>query len=52
MNEMEDCGAVYRQHGKPVDPFALLKEEGGNIVRVRIWVNADLDEIQQLSPTC
>jgi arabinogalactan endo-1,4-beta-galactosidase len=39
VNEMEDCGAVYRLHGKPIDPFALLKKEGGNIVRVRIWVN-------------
>jgi arabinogalactan endo-1,4-beta-galactosidase len=39
VNEMEDCGAVYRLGGKPIDPFALLKREGGNIVRVRIWVN-------------
>ena len=39
VNEMEDCGAVYRLRGKAIDPFALLKREGGNIVRVRIWVN-------------
>ena len=39
VNEMEDCGAVFRLHGKPVDAFKLLKREGGNIVRVRIWVN-------------
>jgi arabinogalactan endo-1,4-beta-galactosidase len=39
VNEMQDCGAVYRLHGKPIDPFALLKKEGGNLVRVRIWVN-------------
>jgi len=39
VNEMEDCGAVYRLHGKRIDPFKLLKREGGNIVRVRIWVN-------------
>ncbi|WP_294332978.1 arabinogalactan endo-1,4-beta-galactosidase [uncultured Sphingomonas sp.] len=37
VNEMEDCGAVYRERGKPVDPFALLKAKGGNIVRVRLW---------------
>lgn len=41
VNEMEDCGAVYRFHGKPIDPFALMKKAGGNIVRVRIWVNAN-----------
>ena len=40
VNEMEDCGAVYRLHGKPIDPFRLLKKEGGDVVRVRIWVNA------------
>jgi arabinogalactan endo-1,4-beta-galactosidase len=39
VNEMEDCGAIYRLNGKPIDPFALLKKMGGNIVRVRIWVN-------------
>jgi len=39
VNEMEDCGAVYRLHGKTADPFALMKREGGNLVRVRIWVN-------------
>lgn len=36
-NEMEDCGAVFREKGKPVDPFVLLKQKGGNIMRVRIW---------------
>lgn len=39
VNEMEDCGAVYRLKGKSIDPFALFKKEGGNLVRVRIWVN-------------
>ncbi|GAA0734026.1 arabinogalactan endo-1,4-beta-galactosidase [Sphingomonas japonica] len=40
VNEMEDCGAVYRKDGKPVDPFALLAAQGGNVVRVRIWNDA------------
>lgn len=40
VNEMEDCGAVYRDHGRPVDPFAMMKAKGGNIVRVRIWNDA------------
>jgi arabinogalactan endo-1,4-beta-galactosidase len=39
-NEMQDCGAVYRQHGKPVDPFVLMHRAGGNLVRVRIWNDA------------
>lgn len=40
VNEMDDCGAVYRKVGKRVDPFALMKSAGGNLVRVRIWNNA------------
>jgi arabinogalactan endo-1,4-beta-galactosidase len=39
VNEMEDCGAVYRLHGHVTDPFRLFKREGGNLMRVRIWVN-------------
>jgi len=39
-NEMQDCGAVYRSHGKPVDPFVLMRRAGGNLVRVRIWNDA------------
>lgn len=40
VNEMEDCGAIFRSGGKPVDPFTLLAGKGGNIVRVRIWNDA------------
>lgn len=38
-NEMADCGAVYRRDGKPIDPFALVRQSGGNLVRVRLWNN-------------
>ncbi len=40
VNEMEDCGAVFRKNGRAVDPFALFAAEGSNIVRVRIWNDA------------
>lgn len=40
VNEMDDCGAVYRKDGKPADPFALMRAAGGNLVRVRIWNDA------------
>ncbi|MFM9827356.1 MAG: arabinogalactan endo-beta-1,4-galactanase [Sphingomonas sp.] len=39
VNEMEDCGAVFRARGKRVDPFAYMHARGGNIVRVRLWNN-------------
>ena len=40
VNEMEDCGARYRDAGRRVDPFALLRARGGNVVRVRLWNDA------------
>lgn len=49
VNEMEDCGAVYRAGGKPVDPFVLMKAKGGNIVRVRIWNDAKWTKYSDLA---
>jgi arabinogalactan endo-1,4-beta-galactosidase len=49
VNEMEDCGAVYRNKGKPVDPFELIKDEGGNLVRVRIWNDATWTKYSNLA---
>lgn len=40
-NEMEDCGAVYREAGKPVDLFTLFKAHGANVARVRIWTDGN-----------
>src|SRR4051812_40650442 len=40
VNELWDCGTIFRSHGKPVDPFAFMKAQGGNLVRVRIWNDA------------
>lgn len=41
VNEMEDCGAVYRDKGKPQDPFELFARKGANLIRVRLWHNPD-----------
>ena len=40
VNEMEDCGAVYRENGQAVDPFELFARRGANLVRVRLWNDA------------
>ena len=37
VNEMEDCGAHYRQNSELADPFAIFKTHGTNLVRVRLW---------------
>jgi arabinogalactan endo-1,4-beta-galactosidase len=38
-DEMEDCGAIYRDGGKQKDVYALFKEHGTNLIRLRLWVN-------------
>ncbi len=37
VNEMEDCGAQYRDRGVRSDPFVILHSHGANLVRVRLW---------------
>lgn len=54
VNEMEDCGAVYRVDGQPTDAFELFRDVGTNLVRVRLWNDAsawtpysDLDDVKE-----
>ena len=37
VNEMEDCGAVYKEEDETKDPFELMEDHGTNLVRVRLW---------------
>jgi len=37
VNQMEDCGAVYREAGVAKDPYAIFADHGTNLVRVRLW---------------
>lgn len=39
-NEMEDCGAVYRENGTPTDVYRMFKDHGANLIRIRIWNDA------------
>lgn len=40
VNEMEDCGAIYKNDkGVAQDPYKIFKEAGTNLVRVRLWNN-------------
>jgi arabinogalactan endo-1,4-beta-galactosidase len=41
VNEMDDCGAVYRENGEVRDPFELFADHGANLVRARLWHNPD-----------
>lgn len=37
VNQMEDCGGVYRENGVARDPYAIFADHGTNLVRVRLW---------------
>ncbi|MCB0459398.1 MAG: glycosyl hydrolase 53 family protein [Flavobacteriaceae bacterium] len=40
VNEMIDCGAVYKNDEEITeDPYKIFKDQGANLVRVRLWNN-------------
>ncbi len=40
VNEMEDCGAVYKNgEGQVADAYQIFKDAGANLVRLRLWHN-------------
>ena len=48
VNELEDCGAVYRHEGEASDPYAIFAGKGANIVRLRLWHTPDWTEYSTL----
>ncbi len=38
-NQMEDCGAVYKEDGVPKDVYQIFADHGANLVRLRLWVD-------------
>ena len=41
LKRIEDLGGVYRDAGKPKDALEILREKGANVVRLRLWVAPD-----------
>lgn len=42
VNEMIDCGAVYKNEDNQIkDPYTIFSEAGANLVRVRLWHDPD-----------
>ena len=48
INELEDCGTVYRASGEIRDPFDILADKGANLARFRLWHNPDWTEYSTL----
>lgn len=41
VNELEDCGAIYRVEGAARDPYEIFHDAGANLVRLRLWHTPD-----------
>ncbi|MBK6904163.1 MAG: glycosyl hydrolase 53 family protein [Saprospirales bacterium] len=39
VNQMEDCGAVYKEDMQPKDVYQIFADHGTNLVRVRLWLD-------------
>ncbi len=39
VNEMEDCGVIYKENKVAKDPYRIFADHGGNLVRLRLWKN-------------
>jgi arabinogalactan endo-1,4-beta-galactosidase len=37
VNEMEDCGVVYKENNAPKDVYRIFADHGCNLVRLRLW---------------
>src|SRR5690606_39235414 len=48
VNEVEDCGAVYREGGEVLHPFELFADHGTTLVRARLWHTPDWTEYSTL----
>lgn len=43
-NQMEDCGAQFREDGELKDVYQIFADNGTNLVRVRLWHNPNWQE--------
>ncbi len=39
VNQMEDCGALFKEDGVPKDVYHIFADHGTNLVRVRLWID-------------
>lgn len=37
VNEIEDCGAVFKEDGQAKDVYQIFADQGTNLVRLRLW---------------
>ncbi|MBN2638435.1 MAG: glycosyl hydrolase 53 family protein [Bacteroidales bacterium] len=48
-NQMDDCGAVYKQYGNTEDIYQIFKNLGTKVIRYRLWYHPDSTNYSTLS---
>lgn len=48
-NELEDCGAQFKENGEVKDVYTLMNSYGANLVRLRLWHNPTWTNYSTLS---
>ena len=48
VNEMDDCGGVFKSNGVEIDAYELFANEGANLIRIRLWNNPDWTDYSNL----
>ncbi len=51
VNQMEDCGAVFKENNVEKDVYEIFSDHGTNLVRVRLWVDPSWWQAPLVQPT-
>ena len=49
VNELEDCGGIYREKGEKVEPFGYFAKRGSNLIRLRLWHTPQFNKYSSLA---
>lgn len=49
VNELEDCGGIYREKGEKVEPFGYFAKKGSNLIRLRLWHSPEFNTYSSLA---
>jgi arabinogalactan endo-1,4-beta-galactosidase len=49
-NQMEDCGAVFKENGVPKEVYQIFADHGTNLIRLRLWVDPSWQQTLRQPP--
>ena len=49
VNELEDCGGIYREKSEKVEPYGYFAQRGSNLIRLRLWHTPEFNKYSSLA---